>query len=628
MHKKTKSVFSMFFISLCLGCFICLQGVAAAAEPAQPLILSFHGYKITGYKINVKVQENRVLDVSEVITASFDEPKHGISRILPLQYKIRSNNGGVFSAYIQKAAVRDVSAKDGSTGEVVPVKKEKRTNQLVLQLGDGDKTFTGEKSYILHYTYQLGPEESAAFDELYYPLIGDQWDTQIGNISFDVAMPKAFDPQNLQFFVGVNEAVNFVDFSVEGNAIHGTVQDVLGNGAGLTMRLQLPKGYFKATEAEQEGFITEKAALFFFAVSFCLFLFYGVNFKTAKDWEEPITALEVGAFLGGKAGKHAVTALLLEWAEKGFVKLSCNKDGQLLLQKGISPEADGKEYEEAAWNMLFLEKDNIPPDEVKERLSAFAKKIRKDADAWLQEDENSFYTKGSCRARWVSYGCVLISLGIFSKVLLGDIYTIEDVLTIGAALAGFSALLYPFIFFLSYYWRKNGTGSRLGIVVNSSGILLCSLLFAGLLFYANVFEPYNILLAAVIGWCGFWGAVTRKRTDFGAAALKQSIDMKKALKKYKKSLPVESSGQTGLYAYAWLFGMDTIWKKAFASEMGAVPSWISSDMQGGQTGQVLFALLQELSRVIQQTTDADHSTADSCSSGGDSGGGTGGGSSW
>ena len=185
--------------------------------------------------------------------------------------------------------------------------------------------------------------------------------------------------------------------------------------------------------------------------------------------------------------------------------------------------------------MLFLEKDSIPPAEVKERLSVFAKKIRKDADAWLREDENSFYTKGSCRARWVSYGCVLISLGIFSKVLLGDIYTIEDVLTIGAALAGFSALLYPFIFFLSYYWRKNGTGSRLGIVVNSSGILLCSLLFAGLLFYANVFEPYNILLVAAIGWCGFWGAVTRKRTDFGAAALKQSIDMKKALKKYKKS---------------------------------------------------------------------------------------------
>ena len=69
----------------------------------------------------------------------------------------------------------------------------------VIKIGDANYTLTGQKNYEISYLYNLGRDTGKEYDELYFNLIGDEWDTSISNITFTITMPKEFDSSKLGF---------------------------------------------------------------------------------------------------------------------------------------------------------------------------------------------------------------------------------------------------------------------------------------------------------------------------------------------------------------------------------------------------------------------------------------------
>jgi hypothetical protein len=63
----------------------------------------------------------------------------------------------------------------------------------IIKIGDPDSTMTGPMNYTISYLYNLGRDPGKDYDELYFDLIGDQWDTTIDNITFQIEMPKEFE---------------------------------------------------------------------------------------------------------------------------------------------------------------------------------------------------------------------------------------------------------------------------------------------------------------------------------------------------------------------------------------------------------------------------------------------------
>ena len=59
-----------------------------------------------------------------------------------------------------------------------------------IKIGDANKTLTGRHTYTIRYTYNIGKDPLKNADELYFNLIGEEWDTTIDNISFNIKMPK------------------------------------------------------------------------------------------------------------------------------------------------------------------------------------------------------------------------------------------------------------------------------------------------------------------------------------------------------------------------------------------------------------------------------------------------------
>lgn len=71
-----------------------------------------------------------------------------------------------------------------------------------IKIGNAHTTLTGKHDYKLKYTYNIGKDPLEDIDELYFNLIGQEWDTIIDNITFTIEMPEAFDSTKIRIFFG------------------------------------------------------------------------------------------------------------------------------------------------------------------------------------------------------------------------------------------------------------------------------------------------------------------------------------------------------------------------------------------------------------------------------------------
>lgn len=149
----------------------------------------FYPYIIYNYDINIIVNENNTLKITENIGAFFNNPRHGISRQIPLKNKVVRLDGTTSYNY---AKISNINVTDKYTLTT-------ENGNKVIKIGDEDLTLKGPKNYSISYVYDLGKDKIKDYDELYFNIIGDGWDTIIKNIDFTITMPKSFDESKLGF---------------------------------------------------------------------------------------------------------------------------------------------------------------------------------------------------------------------------------------------------------------------------------------------------------------------------------------------------------------------------------------------------------------------------------------------
>lgn len=605
---------------------------AAQAVPApqvEKIIVALNGYKITAYNVNVKVHENNVLDVTERITAHFTEPKHGIYRNIPLVNNVRWVIDQQPVTHVQKAKISNISIADPA-GQVIPVDKENKSQGLLLKIGDAGKTLTGEQTYIIRYSYDLGDDGTKQFDELYYNLIGSQWDTYIGNISFTVEMPKAVDAKQLAFQLGTEPAGQLVSYKVEGNIISGTVNEVIGNGRGLTIRLELPEGYFSGVVADN-NWLKEAvpAAIIFICVA--LFLLFGRNPRLQVENGQLVSpdfnSAEAGYILGGDAAKQGRIALLLHWADKGYLCFENDDQDKITLIKSKDADDNMKPYEQTMFNALFVNSNTVTAEQLKTQFTGVMPKVDRELGDYFDEPSRQVYTAASRKARQACYLLTVLSMGLFSAKIVGAVYSWTDALMIVILIGVWAFVLFPFILFIDYYARKNGTGSKTGLAINISGFLLMLGALLGLAAYSDVFDRESALLVAAMGVSGFAGAFIRKRTYFGNKLLSQVISLKQQMASGGQNLTPTSEQFYSLLPYSHMFGMSEKWAKLFDGIELRPPEWFRGRIINLYSTLYFSNLMSnQLNSFESNMTYNDSSSSDGGGGGGGSGGG--GGGSW
>lgn len=295
----------------------------AFAEDAVFPAAKNHPYKdyyIENYDVEINVLENNTLEITETISAYFNQRRHGIFRKIPLVNNINRADG---SSGTVRAKVKNISVSESYDASA-------EGNYYTVQIGDAEKFVFGKHNYTISYSYVMGKDICEGFDELYFNIIGSEWDTYIDNASFSVTMPKEFDAEKVGLSTGLYGTVGTetVEFSVTGNEISGKIKEGLSPNEALTLRTELPEGYFYFNMAAYYARLASMIVipLAVFIIVLFLWIKFGRDKKVVEVVEfyppENMSSIDVAFWFKGSVTGRDVIPLMIELANEGYIKIN------------------------------------------------------------------------------------------------------------------------------------------------------------------------------------------------------------------------------------------------------------------------------------------------------------------
>lgn len=356
------------------------------------------GYIIDNYNVDVKIDEKSIYSVEESIRVDFLQPRRGIYRVIPEEF-----NG------------REIKISDIKTNAPTVAKDE--GNYIYLRMGDPNRYITGIKDYIIKYRYNIGWDRDSNFDEVYYNLIGNDWDTDIKKVEFKIELPKKFDANRVNFTVGPygSRDTEGVKWRVDGNTIVGYTAVTLKPKESVTIALPLPEGYFNFTE--------EKIIYFIFkGVLYLIYLIIPLIaiglLKKYRDKESVIqtvefyppdglTPTEIGYYIDGIIHSKDLTSLIFYWANMGYLKINELKKSGIFTSGEFEIEFlkerldSKKDFEKYMYNALSAYKNSENRVNIRDLRNKFYKHIDKAAEILeidLIMNKKTLYSSKSLRA--------------------------------------------------------------------------------------------------------------------------------------------------------------------------------------------------------------------------------------
>lgn len=628
-------------------------------------------YALTKYKIDIKVNKNNTFNITEYITAYFNVDKHGIFRKIPLRNEVvrldgtKSNN---------RAKISDIKVNEQFT-------TYNESGDKVIKIGDSNFTLTGSKDYIINYLYNIGKDTSKEYDEFYFNIIGYKWDTTISNAEFTITMPKEFDKSKLGFSSGPQGSTenSNVIYTVNGNIITGSYNGLLNAGEALTIRLELPDGYFVGASSNFDMIMILAiiVPIIFAILAGMMWYRYGRDEKAIETVEfyppEGFNSVEVGFLYKGTANSNDVVSLLIYLANKGYISIAETEEQALFSKtKGFKitkvKEYDGNNPNERLFlSGLFKDKmPGVPFSSIKEMFSSmknpqeYAEKV---ANAPVIEKHevtstdlyDNFYT--TLNAIVASINSKENKEKIFEKTSLNKNFPVILMIIVAFLLITFKpvsetsglgllipAVLFPgigfTIFFLMIFGKNQGSVYVNGKPSNSKVTkVILGLMFIGLfggMPWAFIVLPgllndplylltYVIGIICIIAMLFFMQHMS-KRTTYGNEVLGKIKGFKNFLETAEKPKLEELVMHNPSYFYnilpfTYVLGVSDKWIKKFESIALQSPNWYSGT---GTFNAVTFGNFMN-STMTAASTAMSSSPSSSSSGGGSSGGGSGGG---
>ena len=643
--KKYKNKFS----SPLLFIFISLLVII----PSKVNALSYNSnleYTLNSYDINIIVNENNTLNITEKIDAYFNVEKHGIFRKIPLKNEVIRLDG---TTSRNRAKISDIKVSDNYSLST-------ESGYKVIKIGDDNHTLTGQKKYEISYLYNLGRDTGKEYDELYFNLIGNEWDTSISNITFTIAMPKEFDSSKLGFSSGAGGSTNSskITYNVNRNIITGKYNGTLGSGEALTVRLELPEGYFVGASLNIDlmSILAIILPLLFVFITYLLWNKFGKDERVVETVEfyppQGFNSAEVGFLYKGNAESSDATSLLIYLANKGYIKIieteekssfSASKDFKIVKQR----EYDGNNPNEALFlKGLFLSKTS---------LSSMIDDYMENPQSVFETSTNSAITEVTAKDLYDSFYIVLREIitnidskknkeKIFEKSSLNKgalvivmmiatflLITIKPVIELDSDMLLF-AILFPGVGFSILFGMLFG---KTPIPVKIFG-LIWGLGFGGIpwafmVLPALLVEPiyliaYIIGLGCILTMALLFKAMP-KRTKYGNEMLGKIKGFKKFLETAEKQKLEAMVMENPTYFYdilpfAYVLDVSDKWIKKFEVISLQAPNWYDGYSSFNTTSFGNF-----INSTMSSATNAMASSPSSNSSGGSSGGGSSGGGS-
>ena len=195
-------------------------------------------YVIDNYDVKATVDKYNKLHIEETIKVTFNKYRHGIMRTINKINHVARVNGSKSTVY---AIISNVKVSSHSSAV------REGGDSTSIKLGSSLTYAKRHETYRLSYDYDLGADPLSSSDEFYFNIIGTGWNTNIGRVTFRITMPEEFSgkPGFSTGSYGERSGSDIVKYNVNGRVITGHTTGRLLAGEALTIRLELPQGYFK-----------------------------------------------------------------------------------------------------------------------------------------------------------------------------------------------------------------------------------------------------------------------------------------------------------------------------------------------------------------------------------------------
>lgn len=626
-YKSLKSLLLLVFAILVTLPFMSVKANSDVVYTNTTRTEVVYRYTIEAYDVLIDVKENNVLEITESIKANFKEPRHGIIRKIPLRNTVKRNDGSV-----TKNSVR---LTDLSVSEEYEVSND--SGYRVIKIGEENQTITGIHDYVIKYSYNLGKDSSKDFDELYFNIIGDEWDTEINNVTFTINMPKEFDVSKLGFSSGKYGTVgsNDVEYTVEGNKIVGSLKKKLDREEALTVRCELPEGYFvnagiKLPVLFPLMFIVPLIAAI---IAYLMWSKYGRDDVVVETVEfyppNGCNSAEAAYFYKTSVTEKDANSLLIYLASKGYLKIvEIDKNNYKIIKLN---EYDGNNSNEKLFmDGLFKSKNEVTKDDLYNKFYKTIEKIKLNIDNYKNKQLIYDSKASSMRVYAVLLAAlsviVTVSIPTFDYGLFSDVFV---AIMFGAIMVLILAVeLYSPIHVAIKIMAVIPT-LIIGLFMASELPIYYAASANNLTLIAIIF---GLIMALVV--C-FFVRYMSKRTPYGNEMYGRVKGFRNFLVSAEKDKLEALVNDDPTYFYnilpfTYVLGVSDKWIKKFEGMTLEEPDWYESN-----TPFSIYHFNTFLSSTMNSTVDRVVETSSGGSSGGFSGGGFsgggsggGGGSSW
>lgn len=400
-------------------------------------------WKITNFDSNIEIKNDGKVKVAETIQTNFSVEKHGIYRQLPLNYY---NADG--SKYFTNIDL--LSIKRNSQSEKFSVSKQ--GDDLVVKIGDPDKTISGPQTYLIEYAVSGVLQSFDEYDEFYWNITGSHWPTDILSSKASVKITGT-DFLSADCYTGEIGEKNTCDKTLDQTQASFELNQPIRPGSDFTIAVSYPKNIIPILAVSEQKTFGEKILEFLLIANVFLIpiaplvtiaALYVLWLKKGRDQisigksrplffarsvtpeftpPDKLRPAEIGILLDQKADTVDITATIVDLAVRGHLKIKEVKtarsflpdksDYSLAKLNPKKPQSGLLPYEKMLLDSLFKTKNSVVLSELKNTFYNDLKKIKDQAYSDLTDRKIFIANPNKVRNKYLIVGIIMLFIGFF-----------------------------------------------------------------------------------------------------------------------------------------------------------------------------------------------------------------------
>ena len=425
----------------------CLAAMAAICTLGPAPAWADNGWVIRNFDVQLVVNPDASIEVTETIDADFGVPKHGILREMPIHYAVGMHQ------YALRVRLRNV---DDGSGRVYETSVSYEDNLMKIRIGSPEYTVQGQRRYRLSYLVERAIlwEGNHAWEKGNYAVLrwnatGTEWQVPIHASKVTVHLPRALNDLELGYdaWTGYFNARgrNFTKRALDERTVEFTTGQLLPR-EGITVEISMP-----ADAVSRPGWVKELSwwlidnfpySVFPATLALCLltWFFRGRDLPgtgtIVVNYEAPdgLTPAEVGTLVDEQVDLRDISATIIDLAVRGYLKIE-EVDASSWFSSGSDyrfiklREPQGlKTFELKLYNKLFGSKQSVTLSDLQEKFYPVLPQVKDDLYRGLSRE--GFFDGNPETVRGASFvlglmlllavlaSCCMIQYGLIGRVFL------------------------------------------------------------------------------------------------------------------------------------------------------------------------------------------------------------------